>query len=134
MSSIRILRALLIAHDPLAAILPTARIIAGDVPAGTPLPAIGMREVGHVEQDTVARGGSPLIKSRVQVTVYAGSLEQQEQILKAARLGVGVFTGVVEGFQVRSVLRDVVGPDMGDHAAKIFEKSRDFMVTYLDPS
>lgn len=132
MSAVAILRALLVNHAPLVALVPPERIEAGDVSLDM-LPAIGIREVGALEQDTVARAGSTLITSRVQVTVYATSYPQQKVILKAAKLGNGVFTGQVAGYAVRSVLRDMIGPDMGNPAIPTFEQSRDFKVAFIEP-
>lgn len=132
MSAVMIMRALLVGHAPLVALVPQVRIVAGDVPDGD-LPAIGIREISAVEKDTVARAGNTLITSRVQVTVYAASYPQQKAILKAAKLGNGVFTGQVAGFAVRSVLRDMIGPDMGNPAIPTFEQSRDFKVTFIEP-
>ena len=132
MSAVMIMRALLVGHAPLVALVPAARIVAGDVSAGD-LPAIGIREIGGVEQDTVARTGNSLITSRVQVTVYASSYPQQKAILKAAKLGDGVFTGQVAGYVVRSVLRDMIGPDLGNPAIPTFEQSRDFKVAFIEP-
>lgn len=132
MSAVMIMRALLVSHPPLAALVPPARIVAGDV-SGDDLPAIGIHEISAVEKDTVARAGSTLITSRVQVTVYATSYPQQKAILKAARLGSGVFTGQVAGYAVRSVLRDMIGPDMGNPAIPTFEQSRDFKVAFIEP-
>lgn len=132
MSAVAIIRALLVNHAPLAALVPPERIEAGDVSLDM-LPAIGIREVGAVEQDTVARAGNSLVKARVQVTVYAESYPQQKTILRAAKLGTGVFTGQIAGFAVRSVLRAGIGPDMGNPAIPTFEQSRDFMVAYIEP-
>ncbi|NIA00799.1 hypothetical protein [Massilia sp. CCM 8734] len=133
MSAVAIMRALLVAHAPLIALVPAARIAAGTVPSGA-LPAIGITEISGNEQDTVARTGNSLVTSRVQVTVYAASYPQQKDVLKAARLGAGVHTGLIADYVVRSVLRDLVGPDMGDPAVPTFEQSRDFMVTYIEPA
>ncbi|MDQ1925228.1 hypothetical protein, partial [Massilia pseudoviolaceinigra] len=83
------MRALLVAHAPLTALVPAARIAAGTIPTGT-LPAIGITEISGIEHDTVARAGNSVVTARVQVTVYASSYPQQKAILKAARLGVGV--------------------------------------------
>jgi len=132
MSAVTIMRALLLGHAPLVALVPPARIVAGDVPDGD-LPAIGIREISGIERDTVARAGSSLITSRVQVTVYAASYPQQKAILKAAKLGAGVFTGQVAGYAVRSVLRDMIGPDLGNPAIPTFEQSRDFKVAFIEP-
>lgn len=127
------MRALLVAHAPLVALVPTARIVAGMVPSGA-LPAIGITEIGSNEHDTVARAGSSLVTARVQVTVYATSYPEQKALLKAAKLGAGVHTGLTAGYAVRSVLRDLVGPDMGDETIPTFEQSRDFIVAFVDPA
>jgi len=132
MSAVAIMRALLIGHAPVTALVPAARIVAGNVPDGS-LPAIGITEISGVEQDTVARAGRTLVTARVQVTVYAASYPQQKAILKAAKLGAGVFTGQVAGYAVRSVLRDAIGPDMGNPAIPTFEQSRDFKISFIEP-
>ena len=133
MSATAIMRALLLAHAPLTALVPAARIVNGDVPAGS-LPAIGVREISSIERDSVARAGNSVITARVQVTVYATCYTEQVAILKAAKLAPGTHTGVVAGYEVRSVLRDIVGPDLGNDAAQTFEQSRDFKVTYVEPA
>ena len=132
MSAVAIMRALLIGHAPVTALVPAARIVAGNVPDGS-LPAIGISEISGVEQDTVARASRTLVTARVQVTVYAESYPQQKAILKAAKLGAGVFTGQVAGYAVRSVLRDAIGPDIGNPAIPTFEQSRDFKIAFIEP-
>ena len=82
MSAVAIMRALVVAHAPVTALVSPARILAGDVPQGS-LPAIGIREISGIEQDTVARQGNSLVTARVQVTVYAASYPQQKAIIKA---------------------------------------------------
>lgn len=133
MDGVAIMRALLLAHAPLADLV-GEEIYAGDVPHDS-VPAVGIKEIGRVEQDTAARSGATtLVTARIQVTVYAASYPQQKVLLSAAKLGSGVFTGVIAGATVRSVLRDMVGPDMSNAAAAIFEQSRDFKVAYLEPN
>ena len=132
MSAAAIMRALLLGHAPVTALVPAARIVAGNVPDGS-LPAIGITEISGVEQDTIVRASRTLVTARVQVTVYAASYPQQKAILKAAKLGAGVFTGQIAGYAVRSVLRDMVGPDLGDPKIPSFEQSRDFKVTFIEP-
>lgn len=123
--------ALLCADPELMALVPVDRIMPGYVEG--PLPAIGIREISGIEQDTVSRAGNSLVTARVQVTVYATSYPQQKAILKAAKLGTGTHTGQIAGYAVRSVLRDSVGPDLGDPAVPTFEQSRDFKVTFIEP-
>ena len=132
MDAVAVMQALLSAHAPLV-LLVGERIEAGTISLDDGLPAIGLKEISRVEVGTVARSGRPLVTARVQVTVYASSYPQQKALLAAAGLGQGVYTGTTAGVEVRSVLRDAVGPDMGDHDAGIYEQSRDFKVTYVEP-
>lgn len=88
MSAVKVMRALLSAHPALAALLPAEKIVAGTVPQATVLPAIGIKEVGSNEFLTVAqREPGTLVRSRVQVTVYAKSYPEQKKLLQAAKLG-----------------------------------------------
>lgn len=133
MDGIAVMRALLLAHAPLVSLV-GARVIAGTVPAGTPLPAVGIKEVGRNEMDTVARKNpGALVTMRVQITIYAAKYPELKSVLRAARLGPGVFTGEIAGVNVRSVLRDAVGPDMSDEEPGIQEQSRDYKITYIEP-
>lgn len=133
MSAIRVIRALLIAHSPVVALVLPERIVAGELVQGTPLPAISLTEISRVEMPTASLAQRAVqVTARVQVTVHAQSYEQQKLVLQAAKLGPGAHTGMVDGVQVRSVLRDVVGPDMKDAAASIYEQSRDFKVVFVE--
>lgn len=134
MDAVTVMRALLLAHAPVVAIV-GSRVSAGDIPQGVTLPAIGIREISRIEQATIENGGTEsLITARVQVTGYTKSYPAQKALLTAAKLGSGVHTGVIAGVTVRSVLRDVVGPDMSDAAAEIYEQARDFKVAYIEPN
>lgn len=133
MSAIKVIRALLAAHAPLLALVPAARIVAGTVRQGTPLPAIGLAEISRVELPTVSLGQRAVqVTARVQVTVHAATYPDQKAVLQAARLGPGPHTGTVAGIEVRSVMRDVVGPDMADDEAEIYQQSRDFKVIFVE--
>lgn len=133
MSAIKVIRALLVAHAPVLALVPAARIVAGTVPQGMPLPAIGLTEISRVELPTVSLGQRAVqVTARVQVTVHASTYPDQKAVLQAAKLGPGVHTGTVASVEVRSVMRDVVGPDMKDDDAEIYQQSRDFKVVYVE--
>ncbi|OEZ80992.1 hypothetical protein JAB6_40270 [Janthinobacterium sp. HH104] len=133
MSAIKVIRALLIAHSPMLALVPAARIVAGTVPLGTPLPAIGLTEISRVELPTVSLGQRAVqVTARVQVTVYASTYPDQKAVLQAAKLDAGAHTGTVADIAVRSVMRDVVGPDMKDDDADIYQQSRDFKVVFVE--
>lgn len=130
MNAVLIIRELLLAHVPVVDLVGD-NVCAGDVDYDQ-LPAIGLSEISRREQDTVGRT-SRMVTARVQATVHARSYDVQKDMLQAARLGDGVFTGTVAGVAVRSVLRDAVGPDLSDPEAGLFQQSRDFIVTYLEP-
>ena len=134
MNAVVVMRALLAAHAPLTALVDVGRIVAGTVPQGL-VPAIGIRELSRSETRPVSLSrASALVAARVQVTVYAASYAQQKALIQAARLGPGAHTGVIAGVRVLSVLRDAVGPDLGDGADGVCEQARDFQVTYVEPN
>lgn len=143
MSSTAIVRALLAANAQITAITPatnsdkTNHIWVGVVPQEATLPAIGVSEISNTEDITTSRRLSHgLIRSRVQVTVYAKTYQQMKDLLRLAKLGGGVHTGVVtyggKSHIVRSVLQWGVGPEIPPGDDKIYEQSRDFMVTFME--
>lgn len=133
MSSVDVVRALLMAHAPVRALVDARNIVLGTVPQRVELPAIGIREISRVEMSTVSLAqAAVLVRARVQVTVLAKSYDGQKALLQAAKLGPGAHTGEVVGIAVRSVTREQVGPDISDDDAGIFQQSRDFLVTYVE--
>lgn len=134
MDGVAVMVALLSGHEPLTSLVGD-RIFAGTVPQGVALPAVGVSEISRPPQDTVARNGATtLINARIQVTVHAKNYPEQKRVILAAKLGPGVHTGTIAGVAVKSVLHDMVGPDLSDDAAGIFQQSRDFKVAYLEPN
>lgn len=134
MNGIVVLRALLMARPAVAALV-GKQVIAGSLPEGTVLPALGLSEISRTETESVSMNGtSIMVVARIQVTVHAKDYEQQKQLLAASILGPGAHTGMIEGVRVLSITRAGVGPDMSDDAADIYEQSRDFKVTYQEPS
>lgn len=131
MNAVAIMRALLLAHQPVVDLVGD-KVVAGDIDYDQ-VPAIGLSEVSRRDMDTIGRTSRAVI-ARVQVTVHARDYGTQKDLLQAARLGDGVFTGAIAGAEVRSVLRDSVGPDLSDSATGLFQQSRDFQVTYLEPA
>lgn len=133
MSAVAIVLALLRAKAQVTAIVPALRIYAGHAPQGVLLPAVSITEVSGNEEDTIARErATTLQRSRVQVTVLAAGYEQMKQLLLACKLGPGNHTGMVGNYQVNSVRPAGVGPELPVDDAKIYEQSRDFMVTFLE--
>lgn len=134
MDGVEVMRALLLAHAPLAALVGD-NVVAGTIPAAAALPVVGVKEVGRTEMETVGQAGTTnLVTTRIQVTAYAGGYPAMKDVLAATKLGAGTFTGMVAGIYVCSVLRDGVGPDLSDDAPGLYEQSRDFKVTYREPN
>lgn len=135
MSGVAIIRELLATWAPLTTLVPAARIVAGQVPQGAVLPAVGVSEISVRELPTIARGtqGKTSV-ARIQVTALAKDYPGMKAALKAAALGPGVHTGTVKGYSVKAALPDGVGPEIPPADDGIFEQSRDFLVTFSEPN
>ena len=132
MSAVKAIRALLVAHAPVAAIV-GQRIYAGLVPEGSPYPILYIGEVSRTERLTTSlTGSSVLVMARVQVTAITRSYAECKALLQAARLDAGAHTGVIAGVTVRSITRQPIGPDFYDADVKTFEQSRDFMIVFTE--
>ena len=137
MSAVVIIRQLLVARAAVTTLVPAARIFTGAIPLGTARPAIGISDISGNEITTVARQRPfTTIRARVQVTVYADSYPVQEQVLLACKLGAGVHTGVLtvggKDIHVNAVEQMGTGPAIPPGEDKIYERSRDFMVTFKE--
>lgn len=135
MSGVAIIRALLAVHAPLTNLVTAERVLAGIAPQSTPTPLVMVHEVSGNEQQTVARNMPvKMIRERVQVTVLAKDWALMKRLLKAADLGRGVKTGFVLGFKVCSILPEGTNPEIPPGSSGIYEQSRDFVVTFLEPN
>lgn len=132
--AVAIMRALLVAHAPLTALVPAPRVFAGIIPQGALLPAISIQEISGAENSTLARlQATTQNRSRVQVTVVTKSLADQKRIISAAKLGPGIHRGTFASYKTLSVMPESVGPDMNNlDDDGIYEQSRDFMVTFVE--
>lgn len=131
MSSPAIVRNVLANAAAVTAVVPGVRIFAGTIPQGSTLPAIGVRLVSGVERTTVSMAEASRYRTdRVQVTVHAKTYATKCSILELVRTALSPKRGTVNGFDVDSITPDGEGPDFDDDAAVIYERSRDFMVTW----
>lgn len=135
MSAVKVIRYLLANNANLIAAVPVAKIMAGEIPLNTVLPAIGVNEISTVERPTVAMNtATVLATSRVQVTVMSKTYDEQKSILALVRKACPVSRGTVNGVAVDSIIPDIAGPDLRDDAAGIFFQSRDFIVKFQETS
>ncbi len=126
---VKVIRHLLVSHAPLVAVVAAAKIVAGTVPAGTAMPAIGITHVSGNWWRKVA-GQSGYCVARTQVTVMAANYPQQKQIMALVRAAVQPTRGVVAGVNVDSIHREPDGPDFSNDDASICMQCQDFMVTF----
>lgn len=138
MSGVAIIRELLANYTPVTDLVPAGRIYAGEIPQGTTVPTIGVREIDVQELPTVARRtAGKTSTARIQVTVNTKDPQgypTMKNILKACALGPGVHTGTVLSYSVKSVLPAGIGPELPRGSDEIYEQSRDFMVTFSEPN
>jgi hypothetical protein len=135
MSGVAIIRELLAQHAPVLNIVTADRVVAGILPQGASLPALSVHSVGDNEEATVARNmPNRMMRERVQVTALTKKYTDTARLIKAAYLGPGVKTGFVKGFKVNSIIPLGAGPEIPPGDDGIYEQSRDFMVTFLEPN
>lgn len=134
MSGAAIVRELLATDPTVLSLVSATSVRAGILPQGSPLPAIGVHTISESEEGTMARNMPvKMIRERVQVTVYAkDNYALMKRLMKAAALGGGVHTGQYVGFKCLSVMPWGVGPEIPPTDDKIYEQSRDFMVTFIE--
>lgn len=131
MSDVKAIRYLLANDTALTALVPSSRI-KSDLPQGVVLPAIEVSHISTTYRHTVASDGHDSCRSRVQVTVHAPSRPMQKSILALVRTALPRMRGVVNGVQVDSILKDVIGPDLRNDDIDSFIGSQDFFITYTE--
>lgn len=143
MSGVAIVRAMLVGDIDVVAVAPAARIVGGDLPLNTVLPAISITLVdGLPRLDVEMAADKPRMHvDRVQVTAfvksavatpagsgYPGLQTLMRAILRASRKSMR--GREVAGVTVDSVLPDMEGPDFSDPVTAIQSRTRDFLVKY----
>lgn len=140
MSGVAIAWYLLKTNGPVIAVIPAAKIKAGDLPMDSVLPAMSITQVSSTPRLTVAMTEAPRLHTdRIQVswlfksseaspagTGYPGIRAMDALVLAA----LPNTSGTVNGFAVDSILPDDGGPDLSDIAPGINQGSRDFIIKY----
>jgi len=109
-----------------------ARIMAGVIPQGTALPAIGISHVSTVRREVVKGGESKFNTTRVQITVHAATYPKQRSVLRLVRAALPRSRGTVNGTAVDAIVTDLEGPDFRDDEAGIFMGTQDYIVTWTE--
>ena len=132
MSGVAIVRYKLANSANLTAVVPAARIQAGVLPQGTPIPYISVTQVSGVDPAKQVAKSSGLHTDRVQITVDAASYPQVRQILALCRAALPYTRGTVNGIACDSIVPDIEGPDGFDDLLKSYFQSQDYMVTWSE--
>ncbi|MBY8826119.1 hypothetical protein [Sphingomonas colocasiae] len=129
MSGIAVMRALLLASDPLVAKVPADRVVAGDLPKGTVIPAITIEQVSSVDRRPVRMMPVQRVTDRVQVTVHAQDAVERLKLIGLVRRAAAGKLGDFDLVARVSVQTDGQGPDFtGPTGIKM--RAQDFMVSY----
>lgn len=142
MSGVYIMVAQLKAASGVTALVNGSRIMAGDLPVDTVLPAISVSQISSSPRNIVAPGGRHILHTdRVQVTALVkdldatpagGGYESMRSILKAVLAAGAPTRGTVAGVTVDSILPDIEGPDFFDMETGVISGSRDFLIRWLE--
>jgi hypothetical protein len=134
MNAEKALFAMMKAHAPLTAQIPSARMYPSVIPLNATLPALSYSLISDLEQTAV---GLTTIKNRarVQVTiavkgVTATEYGQAKALLKLVEDACNHRQGTYNGVYVDSCIKELVGPDLRDDEAGITYQVIDFRIAY----
>ncbi len=113
----------------LTAQVPAARIMAGELPERTALPAISVTQISGVPI-TDLRGAVTMQADRVQVTVLAKTYTTLRTIMPLVLAACPHTRGTVNGIACDSIRPDIEGPDLSDDEVGFVSRSRDFVVRW----
>ena len=140
MSGVAIVRYLLANNGGVTAVVPAAKIKAGDLQLNTVLPAIFVSQISSIPRLTLAMTETKLHTDRVQVTALfkdqQGAPQGQgypglDALMKLILAACPNQHGTINGFNVDSVLVDIEGPDLYDEDISMISRSRDFIVKWI---
>jgi hypothetical protein len=136
-SGTAVIRYLLANAAAVVAVVPAARIVAGDLPLNTAMPAIAVTQIDSIPRLTVAMTETKRMHTdRVQVTVFRGASPADDgypglkSLLDLVLAACPNQRGSVNNIAVDSILPDTEGPDLPILEEAILTRSRDFIVRW----
>ena len=143
MSGVAVIRYLLANNAAVLAVVPANRIIAGDLPINTVLPAIAVEQVSSLPVNHLRINESPKMHiDRVQVSVLfkgpggtppGAGYPGVRALLRLVLAACPSTRGIINGFQVDSIVPMAEGPDVPDVATSLHSGNREFEVRWLAP-
>jgi hypothetical protein len=140
MSGVYAVRYLLTQNALLTALVPASRIVAGELPLNTGLPAISITQISSVPTNFIQPNSTAKMHTdRVQVSVLCKAPQTRagtgysgvKTLLRYVLAACANQRGNVNGVAVDSVVADIAGPDEYDDADMIHHGSRDFVVRFI---
>ena len=137
MSGVAVIRSLIAGNTAVLAVVPATRIVAGDLPLNTVLPAISIMQISSIPRNDIRVNETPKLHTdRVQVSVlfkgtpagagYPGVKAMMKLVLAACPSQYGTVNSVA----VMGIEPDAEGPDLYDDATALYSCSRDFFVRW----
>lgn len=145
MSGVAVIWYLLKTNAPVLDVVPAPQIKSGDLPLGTVMPAIAVRQISSVPFNLLrVNEANRFHTDRVQVSVLykdqrgtpAGAgYRGVKTLLRLVLAACAGQRGTVNGVAVDSISPDIEGPDdLADAALSLISGSRDFIVRYTEAS
>jgi len=136
-SGVAVIRYLLANAGAVTAVVPAARIMTGDLPLKTPMPAIAITQIDSIPLNAIRTNETPKLHTdRVQVTVFRKALPDDagypglKSLLNLVLAACPSQRGSVNGIAVDSIQPDLEGPDLPIPEMSLFTRSRDFLVKF----
>lgn len=140
MSGVAVIRHLLANAAAITNVVPATRIMAGDLPLNTVMPAISVVQIDSLPLNLLKINETPKLHAdRVQVSVLFKGQEGNPQgtgypgvraLLKLVLAACPSQRGTVNGIAVDSIAPDIEGPDLQDASTALYSSSRDFIVKW----
>lgn len=138
MSGVAVIRTLLAADVTLTAVVPATKIMAGDLPMNTSLPAISVKQISSVPYNAIkVNDTNKLHTDRVQVNVFVkedaagGGYPTLGAILTLVLAACPSQRGTVGGVALEAITPGHEGPDFYIDQLSAVTRSRDFIVRYI---
>lgn len=108
------------------------RVYLGLLPQGAKFPAITITSVSGAPRNTVSMlEPNRIVRERVQVTVYAKTYKELDELMRATTRSIKNKRGEIAGMQVQSIIPAGTGPDLEGVNPVMLARSADYFVTYL---
>lgn len=136
MSAEAIIHSLLVAAAPVIALVPVASIYPGEIPQGVVFPALAVSHISSIELTTLdAAQLYGLLQSRIEVTVLTKEdYPTLKDLIRKVRQACNYQHGTIATYNVTSIVRELMGPDLRDSDLGVWSQTIDFIVTWRDPT